>query len=68
MFKRGLHGSYISVEPYHLFRYLDERMYAFNNRDASDLGRFAGVLGAISGRRLTWLDVTGKLSDGPSCP
>lgn len=68
VFKRSLHGSYISVEPFHLFRYLDERMYAFNNRDATDLGRFAGVLSAISGRRLTWLEVTGKLSDEPSCP
>jgi hypothetical protein len=68
LLKRGLHGTYISVEPYHLFRYLDERMYAFNNRDASDLGRFADVLSATSGRRLTWLEVTSKLSDEPSCP
>jgi len=68
LLKRGLNGTYISVEPYHLFRYLDERMYAFNNRDATDLGRFAGVLSAVSGRRLTWLEVTGRLSDEPSCP
>ena len=68
LLKRGLNGTYISVEPYHLFRYLDERMYAFNNREASDLGRFAGVLSAVSGRRLTWLEVTGKLDDEPSCP
>ncbi len=68
LLKRGLNGTYISVEPYHLFRYLDERMYAFNNREASDLGRFAGVLSAVSGRRLTWLEVTGKLYDEPVCP
>jgi len=69
LLKRGLNGTYISVEPYHLFRYLDERMYAFNNREASDLGRFAGVLSAVSGRRLTWVEVTGKLGDdSPACP
>ena len=68
LLKRGLNGTYISVEPFHLFRYLDERMYAFNNRDATDLGRFAGVLSAVSGRRLTWLEVTGKLDDAPACP
>jgi len=60
LLKRGLNGTYISVEPYHLFRYLDERMYAFNNREASDLARFAGVLSAVSGRRLTWVEVTGR--------
>lgn len=60
LLKRGLKGTYVSVEPYHLFRYVDERAYAFNNREDTDLGRFAGVLSAVSGRRLTWLEVTGK--------
>jgi transposase-like protein len=59
LLKRGLKGTYISVEPFHLFRYLDERVYAFNNRESSDFARFAGVLSAASGRRLTWLEVTG---------
>lgn len=60
LLKRGLGGTYVSVEPFHLFRYLDERMYAFNQRDKTDLGRFLGVLGAVSGRRITWLEVTGR--------
>lgn len=68
LLKRGLKGTYISVEPYHLFRYLDERVFAFNHRAETDFERFAGVLGAASGRRLTWLEVTGKLSDEPCCP
>jgi ISXO2-like transposase domain len=34
--KRGLHGTYISVQPYHLFRYLDERAFTFNDRDLTD--------------------------------
>lgn len=50
----------MSVEPFHLFRYIDERVYAsYNNRDADDLTRFAGVLAAVCGRRLTYAEVTG---------
>jgi hypothetical protein len=58
--KRGLHGTYISVEPFHLFRYLDERMFTFNLRNLTDYGRFEAVLGACAGRRLTYTQVTGK--------
>src|SRR5438105_2031491 len=29
LLKRGLHGTYISVEPFHLFRYLDEQAFRF---------------------------------------
>jgi transposase-like protein len=57
--KRGLHGTYISVQPFHLFRYLDERMFTFNMRELTDFGRFAFVLGAVSGRRLTYARLTG---------
>lgn len=45
LLKRGLHGTYISVQPWHLFRYLDERVFTFNHRDLTDLGRFTAVLG-----------------------
>ncbi len=58
--KRGLHGTYISVEPYHLFRYLDERVFTYNLRDHTDYGRFEAVLGAVAGRRLTYAEVTGQ--------
>ncbi len=54
MLKRGLNGTYVSVEPFHLFRYVDERVFTFNERDLTDLGRFSAVLGAVSGRRLTY--------------
>ena len=59
LFKRSLHGTYVSVEPYHLFRYLDERCFAFNLRDRSDYGRFEAGLRAVAGRRLTFAEVTG---------
>jgi transposase-like protein len=61
LLKRGLHGTYISVEPFHLFRYLDERMFTFNMRDLTDLGRFTLALEGIAGRRLTYLGLTGKM-------
>lgn len=60
LLKRGLHGTYISVEPFHLFRYIDERVFTFNQREADDLGRFTTVLEAVAGRRLTWAGLTGK--------
>ena len=33
LLKRGLHGTYISVEPFHLFRYIDEQTFRYNNRE-----------------------------------
>lgn len=60
LLKRGLHGTYVSVEPFHLFRYIDERVFAFNNRELTDLGRFALALGSVSNRRLTYNKLTGK--------
>jgi len=60
LLKRGLHGTYVSVQPFHLFRYLDERMFTFNERGDDDLGRFMTALGTVAGRRLTWAELTGK--------
>jgi transposase-like protein len=53
LLKRGLHGTYISVEPFHLFRYIDEQAFRFNNRKMTDAERFAIVMKQIVGRRLT---------------
>ena len=60
LLKRGLHGTYVSVQPFHLFRYLDERAFTFNLRELNDLGRFCAVLSAVSGRRLTYAKLTGR--------
>jgi transposase-like protein len=57
--KRGLHGTYISVQPFHLYRYLDERVFTFNLRELDDHGRFRKVLQAATGRRLTYAELTG---------
>src|SRR6202041_1005154 len=60
LLKRGLHGTYISVEPFHLFRYIDEQAFRFNNRTATDAERFTSVMKQIVGRRLTYAGLTGK--------
>jgi transposase-like protein len=60
LLKRGLHGTYVSVEPFHLFRYLDERVFTYNLYDATDYGRFRAVLRRVAGRRLTYAELTGK--------
>jgi transposase-like protein len=60
LLKRGLHGTYISVEPFHLFRYLDERVFTFNLRELDDYGRFETVLRAVAGRRITYAELIGQ--------
>jgi transposase-like protein len=61
LLKRGISGTYVSVEPFHLFRYLDEQAYRYNNRkDMDDFGRFKLAASQIVGKRLTWNEVTGK--------
>jgi transposase-like protein len=66
--KRTLGGTYVSVEPFHLFRYLDEQTFRFNNRATknnplNDLDRFCAVLSQVTGKRLTYAEVTGKVGE-----
>ncbi len=61
LLKRSLKGAYLSVEPFHLFRYLDEQAFRFNNRDMTDVDRFVFVMQDIVGRRLTYKKLTGKV-------
>ena len=61
--KRGLKGTYISVEPFHLFRYLDEQVFRYNNRKMNDGDRFNIVVREIVGKRLTWDQLTGKTAE-----
>jgi transposase-like protein len=61
LLKRGLSGTYVSVEPFHLFRYLDEQTFRFNNRkEMNDYDRFHLALSQITGKRLTYEHLTGK--------
>jgi transposase-like protein len=65
LLKRGISGTYVAVEPFHLFRYLDEQMFRFNNRATkdnpmNDADRFDLVVSQIVGKRLTFAQLTGK--------
>jgi transposase-like protein len=70
--KRGLSGTYVAVEPFHLFRYVDEQAFRFNNRKnadgrkLSDAERFNMALSQIAGKRLTFAEVTGKVGATPN--
>ena len=66
--KRGIRGTYVSVEPFHLFRYVDEQSYCFNNRKHEDgySGRFSDALKNVAGRRLTYNALIGEAE--PSAP
>lgn len=54
LLKRGIKGTYVSVEPFHLFRYLDEQAYRFTTRKMKDAARFVRALAGIVGKRLTY--------------
>jgi transposase-like protein len=62
LLKRGINGTYISVEPFHLFRYVDEQAFRFNNRiEMNDGDRFVAVMKQIIGKRLTYAELTDKV-------
>src|SRR5579863_3333265 len=66
LLKRGLRGTYVAVEPFHLFRYVDEQVFRYNNRKhadktpMNDAERFAIAMSLVAGRRLTYTNLTGK--------
>jgi hypothetical protein len=60
LLKRTIKGTYVSIEPFHLFRYLDEQAFRFNFRGGTDATRFAAALKGVIGRRLTYTALTGS--------
>jgi transposase-like protein len=70
LLKRGLRGTYVAVEPFHLERYVDEQIFRFNNRATkdnplNDADRFALALSQVVGKRLTYDELTGKTAERP---
>lgn len=66
LLKRGLHGTYVSVDPFHLYRYLDEQAFRYNNRKGfDDKDRFDLAVRQIVGKRLTWNQLIGKIAENP---
>jgi transposase-like protein len=65
LLKRGLHGTYVAVEPFHLHRYIDEQVFRYNNRATkdnplNDSDRFLLALSQVANKRLTYKELTGK--------
>jgi hypothetical protein len=68
LLKRGLKGTYVAVEPFHLTKYIDEQVFRFNNRATkdnplNDHDRFALAMSQVAGHRLTYAELTGKDTD-----
>jgi transposase-like protein len=59
LLKRTIRGTYVAVEPFHLFRYLDEQVMRFNERKLTDAGRFMLTAAAVFGRRVMYKELTG---------
>jgi hypothetical protein len=60
LLKRSIKGTYVSVEPFHLFRYLDEQAFRFNERKGKDADRFVKTVKQVVGKRLTYDELTGE--------
>jgi ISXO2-like transposase domain len=60
LLKRAIRGTYVSIEPFHLFRYLDEQAFRFNERAGDDADRFGKALKGVLGKRLTYSVLTGS--------
>jgi transposase-like protein len=59
LLKRMIKGTYVSIEPFHLFRYLDEQAFRFNERATNDAERFSMAISQIVGKRLTYAQLIG---------
>lgn len=62
LLKRALKGTYVAVEPFHLFRYLDEQAFRFNNRTWNDAERFSAVVSSVVGRRLMYRELIAAIN------
>jgi len=68
LLKRALKGTYVNVEPFHLFRYLDEQAFRFNERKDNDKGRFMKAIASFAGKRLMYSNLIGQKGGGSLPP
>jgi ISXO2-like transposase domain len=66
LLKRSISGTYVSVDPFHLSKYLDEQAYRCNHRKLTHAERFDAAVKGIVGKRLTFDQLTGKESQSPA--
>ena len=58
--RQEIRGTYVSVEPFQLFRYQDEEGSRFNTRKDNDAGRFLRVAGMEEAKRLQYWNLIGE--------
>jgi hypothetical protein len=63
LLKRAIRGTYVSVEPFHLFRYLDEQAFRFNEREGNDQDRFVRTMAQIQGKRVMYRELIAREHD-----
>jgi hypothetical protein len=68
LLKRGLNGTYVAVEPFHLERYVTEQIFRYSSRATkdnplTDADRFMLAVSQIQGKRLTYAELTGKVGE-----
>jgi len=70
LLKRAIKGTYVNVEPFHLFRYLDEQAFRFNERKDKDgdRGRFLTAMQGTFGKGLRYSKLIGKEEGGELLP
>jgi hypothetical protein len=64
LLKRSIRGTYVNVEPFHLFRYLDEQAFRFNERKDTDAGRFIKAVSGYIGKGLRYSKLIGQDGGG----
>ncbi|HBR56272.1 MAG TPA: IS1595 family transposase, partial [Blastocatellia bacterium] len=60
LLKRSIKGTYVSVEPSHLQKYVEDQVFRYNERKGNDSERFHKITSQLSSKRLTYAELTGK--------
>lgn len=63
LLKRCIHGTYVAIEPFHLYRYLDEQSFRYNCRKRTDAERFGIAVAGTPGKKLTYRELIGDAAD-----
>jgi hypothetical protein len=61
--KHGIGGTYVSIVPFHLFRYLAEQYFRFNARKGNDQERLLNAVASVQNRRVTYQQLTGQTTN-----
>lgn len=68
LLKRTIKGTYVCPAPFHLFRYLDEQAFRFNERKTDDQGRFIKGIVGIIGKSLRYAKLIGEENNQQCLP